>query len=176
MVKSPDERGKIAQQLSEIELKIKELRIRYEQYFAGVEKRAPLKEREALERLLRRLNQRKIIQTDLRYRYQNLASSFYSYQGMWDRIQREMDEGRYHRQQQKESPASSRQESDISQLFDEYTSVCRQCHRAVPQREQLEAFIQQQRENIRKKYGNVTCSFHVINDNGKPKITANLKR
>lgn len=124
MVKTLDERGKIAQQLGEIELKIKELRIRYEQYFAGVEKRAPLKEREALERHLRRMNQRKIIQTDLRYRYQNLASSFYSYQGMWDRIQREMDEGRYHRQQQKEpSPLPARKAKSPSCLKSTPVSV-----------------------------------------------------
>lgn len=76
MAKVLDDRKQINQHLSDIELKLKDLRIRYEQYFAGVEKRAPVREREALERVIRRLNQRRIMQTDLRYRFQNLSGSF----------------------------------------------------------------------------------------------------
>lgn len=176
MAKGHDERSQINQNLADIELKIKELRIRYEQYFAGVEKRAPIKEREALERLIRRLNQRKIIQTELRYRFQNLCGSFYSYQGMWDRIQREMDEGRYHRQQKTSGSSQDTQITEVERVYLDYQSICRECDRPAPPKAQLESFIEKQKENIRQKYGNVECNFRVVNDNGKPKITVNLKR
>jgi len=46
----------------------------------------------------------------------------------------------------------------------------------MPSRKQLEKFIQQQRENIHAKYGNVQCQFQVTSENGKPKIKVNLKR
>nr|WP_320049270.1 hypothetical protein [uncultured Desulfuromonas sp.] len=177
MAKALDDRAQIKQYLEDIELRLKELRIRYEQYFAGVEKRAPVREREALERYLRRLNQRRIIQTELRYRFQNLSGSFYSYQNMWDRIQREMDEGRYHRHKSSSMQDSTVQhEREVDRVFLDYQSVCRECDRPVPPKEQLESFIEKQKENIRQKYGNVECTFRVVNDQGKPKITVNLKR
>ena len=122
------------------------------------------------------MNQRKIMQTELRYRFQNLSSSFHSYQGMWDRIQREMDEGRYHRQKINHVDQQDNAKAEVEKIYLDYQNVCRQCQRPVPQRAKLELFINQQRENIRKKYGNVECVFRIINDNGKPKITASLKR
>ncbi|EAT15626.1 hypothetical protein HTZ97_11940 [Desulfuromonas acetoxidans] len=176
MAKVLDDRKQINQHLSDIELKLKDLRIRYEQYFAGVEKRAPVREREALERVIRRLNQRRIMQTDLRYRFQNLSGSFYSYQNMWDRIQREMDEGRYHRHKTSSIDSSAPQQREIDRVYHDYQAICRECQRNVPPKEQLESFIEKQKESIRQKYGNVECNFRVVNDQGKPKITVNLKR
>ncbi|MBE0597716.1 MAG: hypothetical protein IH614_10630, partial [Desulfuromonadales bacterium] len=89
------ERKGIAQELAEIELEMKELTIRYEQYFAGVEKLEPVKDRTLMASRLRQFANRRIVQTDLRFRYQNLATRFHSYAGYWDRILRLMDEGRY---------------------------------------------------------------------------------
>jgi len=177
LAKVLDDRKQINQYLTDIELKLKDLRIRYEQYFAGVEKRAPIREREALERVIRRLNQRRIMQTDLRYRFQNLSGSFYSYQNMWERIQREMDEGRYHRHKSSSMVDSgAQQQTEMDRVFLDYQAVCRECQRNVPPREQLQSFIEKQKESIRQKYGNVECTFRVVNDQGKPKITVNLKR
>ena len=94
-----DERGDIRRLLSGMEQQIKELEIAYEQYFAGVEKREPLRDREILAKRLRLFANRHIVQTDLRFRYQNLATRFHSYAGHWDRILRLIEEGRYSRQQ-----------------------------------------------------------------------------
>ncbi|OQY19620.1 MAG: hypothetical protein B6I36_03590 [Desulfobacteraceae bacterium 4572_35.1] len=60
-----DDRANIAAQIAELEARINSLRIRYEQYFSGAEKRAPINEQETLARELRQMNQRKIIQTEL---------------------------------------------------------------------------------------------------------------
>ena len=172
-----DDRSHIVRQIAEIEQKIKALRIRYEQYFSGVDKRAPLRERDALERELRELNKRTIMQTELRYKFQNLSSTFHSYLGMWERVQREMDEGRYHRH------AKSTATNDVDplsikveKLYQDYEAVCQQAKVKVPSREQLATFIVQQQEKIRQKYGNVDCQFKVGSNDGKPKITVSLKR
>lgn len=177
-----DDRDNIVRQVSDIELKIKALRIRYEQYFAGVEKRAPIREREDLERELRQLNKRKIMQTELRYKFQNLSSSFHTYQGMWERIQREMDEGSYHRHVKKATAKSTREDesdrsiTEIERIYQDYQLVCQQKHINMPSREKLEKFIQQQKKQIHEKYGNVQCQFQVTSENGKPKIKVSLKR
>lgn len=173
-----DDRSNIIRQITEIEHKIKTLRIRYEQYFAGVEKRAPLRERDALERDMREFNKRTIMQTELRYKFQNLSSTFHSYQGMWERVQREMDEGRYHRHVNKVSSIDdvSHARPEMERLYQDYEAVCKQSQSKPPSRGQLEVFIEQQKEKIRKKYGNVDCQFKVTNDHGKPKITVSFKR
>ena len=80
-----------AEQLDQIELALKELVIAYEQYFAGVEKREPMRAREELNRRLRHFANRRITQTELRFRYQTLASRFHTYANHWDRILRLMN-------------------------------------------------------------------------------------
>lgn len=173
-----DNRASISQNIDEIEARINTLRIHYEQYFAGVEKRAPIREQEDLARELRRLSQRKIIQTELRYRFNNLSSRFHVYQGMWERLQREIDEGRFQRHKLKTSPAetSDKNAAEIERIFSDYSNICHQCHAPMPSRAQLEAFIKQQRDNIQAKYGHVQCQFQVTSENGKPKIKVSLKR
>ena len=177
-----DNRDNIARQISDIEYKIKALRIRYEQYFAGVEKRAPIREREALERELHRLNKRRIMQTELRYKFQNLSSRFHTYQGMWERIQREMDEGHYPRHLKKATAQSVRVEesvhsmTEIERIYQDYQRMCQQGHVSVPSRDQLEKVIKKQKEQIHAKYGDVQCKFQVTSENGKPKIKVGLKK
>lgn len=181
IIKDRDDRDNVEHLVAELDTKISSLRIRYEQYFAGVEKRAPLREQEAIARELRQLNQRKIMQTELRYKFQNLASRFHVYQGMWERIQREIDEGRYHRHVQKKAAKAAlatgeHTPNEVEQVYQEYQTICQNSNANLPSRQQLEKFINQQKENIRSKYGNVQCQFHVTCENGKPKIKVNLKR
>jgi hypothetical protein len=181
-----DERQLISRQLAEVEKMLKELRVQYEQYFAGVEKIAPMKARDDLERQLRLLGRRKIVQTDLRYRLQNLASRFHSYKGMWERNQRQMDEGRYPRHTKKISSASPQRgakpafaaSTDPAQLYKDYLRLCMECRvpASIDGINTMETFLRTKEEVIRQRYGNVKCSFDVVNENGKPKIKAKLKR
>ena len=173
-----DDRANIAAQIAELEARINSLRIRYEQYFSGAEKRAPINEQETLARELRQMNQRKIIQTELRYRFHNLASRFHVYQGMWERLQRQMDEGRFqrHKKTRGNTTKNDGATTEIERIYQDYSNISKQCHAQMPSRKQLEKFIQQQRENIHAKYGNVQCQFQVTSENGKPKIKVNLKR
>ena len=49
---------------------MKELEVRYEQYFAGIERREPYNERRNLARRLRQFTNRAIVWTELKFRYQ----------------------------------------------------------------------------------------------------------
>jgi hypothetical protein len=178
-----NERDTIARELTNIEQGMKELEIRYEQYFSGAEKREPIKDREKLAQQLRRFVNRRVTQTDLRFKSQNLATRFHSYSGYWDRILRLMDEGRYVRQtarvQTPESiapPESGPDDADV--VFRELVAAREACkiEGTMPTRQQVAAFLEQQKGKIREKFGNREVEFLVVTEDGKPKIKARAKR
>lgn len=183
-----DERKIIARELGEIEQALKELEVTFEQYFAGVEKRAPIKDRDNLQRRLLRFANRRIIQTDLRFRYQNLATRFHQYCGHWDRILRLIDEGRYQRHLAKANgPAAaptdtvaavrSHTESELERIYKELLAAREDCRLtgAAPERAQVAAFLEGQREKIREKFGDREVEFRVAIEEGKPKIKVRAK-
>lgn len=187
-----DERKIIGRELGEIELALKELEITFEQYFAGVEKRAPVKERDNLGRRLLRFANRRIIQTDLRFRYQNLATRYHQYCGYWDRILRLIDEGRYERHlakakssppktQDSSAPAAATArpagESELDRIYRDLLAAREGCRLsgAAPGREQIAAFLEGQREKIREKFGDREVEFRVAIEEGKPKIKVRAK-
>ncbi len=177
------DRGAIAHELAEIELELKELEILFEQYFAGVEKREPLQERQSLARRLRQLANRHISQTDLRFRYQNLATRFHSYGGHWDRILRLMDEGRYHRQHwcplpKPAKPAVAEPAGAVERIYRELLQAHQACklRGPLPERQKVAQFLEQQEEKIREKFGNREVEFRVETDGGKPKIKVRAKQ
>lgn len=184
-----NERKIIARELGEIEQALKELEVTFEQYFAGVEKRAPIQDRDHLQRRLLRFANRRITQTDLRFRYQNLATRFHQYCGHWDRILRLIDEGRYQRHLAKtKSPAAlpkdpapvaakSYAELELERIYGELLAAREGCRLtgAAPERAQVAAFLEGQREKIREKFGDREVEFRVAIEEGKPKIKVRAK-
>lgn len=180
------ERGTIAHELRLLEEGQRELEILYEQYFAGIEKREPLKARENLALRLRRFANRRIMQTDLRFRYQNLATRFHSYSGYWDRILRLMDEGRYprHLHQSPLSTPPGHTELAASAVSDEIDRLYQQMLEArrmsndrivIPNRQQIADFLSRQKEKIRERFGDREVEFSVTTEDGKPKIKVRAK-
>lgn len=186
-----EERKNIGRELGQIEQALKELEIAFEQYFSGVEKRAPVQERDELGRRLLRFANRRIIQTDLRFRYQNLATRFHQYCGYWDRILRLIDEGRYERHRSKlKSPATAPKEtppaataaettpgSELERIYRDLLAARDGCRLsgAAPDRAQVAAFLEGQREKIREKFGDREVEFRVTVEEGKPKIKVRAK-
>lgn len=187
-----DSRKGLAGELNTIEQLLKELHIAYEQYFAGVEKREPLKVREDLAARLRHFANRRITQTDLRFRYQGLAARYHSYSAHWDRILRLIDEGRYVRQVRKASakapvvpvapavaPESSpsAKEGPQDEVYRELLAARSACDMKgkAPDRAQVAAFLDTQREKIRERFGDREVEFTVVCEDGKPKIKVRPK-
>ena len=171
-----------------MEHKLKELEILYEKYFAKVEKREPIKEREDLARRLRQFVNRRIMQTELNFQYQNLSSRFHSYAQYWDRIVRLIEEGKYSRGQPGGAPSApaakpsspSTEDTQVDNLYQEFLKVRESCQAdgKAPNRAQVAAFLAQQKEKIAQKTGssNVNLSFQVVAENGKPKIKVKVKK
>jgi hypothetical protein len=198
-----DDRKILGRELDQIEVSMKELEIAYEQYFMGNDRfmREPIKDREALAKSLRRFANRKIMQTDLRFRYQNLATRFHSYQGYWDRILRMMDEGRFVRQIHRGklppppsapglSPAATTDAaapvapaklppppSDADRIYEQLVQAHRSGNlgESAPNRQQVASFLDKQKEAIRQKFGDRPVEFVVVTEEGKPKIKVRPK-
>lgn len=189
-----NDRDAIARELGTLEQDQKELEILYEQYFAGIEKREPVKVRESLAIRLRRFANRRIMQTDLRFRYQSLATRYHSYSGYWDRILRLMDEGRYARhlhhaagvpdapgapamQSAAAAPAVPAAGDEIDTIYRQLLAASRlsKIELAVPDRQQLAAFLERQKAMIREKFGDREVEFRVVTEDGKPKIKVRAK-
>jgi len=167
-----------------LERSLKELIIKYEQYFIGLEKREPLKLLEEVERLSRRYNAAAVTNTMLLFRYNSLKSRLVSYRQYWNRINRLIDEGKYSRDRFKmqrnlnagsQPPAAS--ESQVDQVYREYTEACRLCNITTSNisKEAIAATLAKHQAAIREKYQCGDLELRVLVEDGKPKIKARPK-
>lgn len=186
-----DDRKRISQELDQIEHKMKMLEIAYEQYFSGIEKREPMKDREDLTKRIRQFANRRIMQTDLRFKYQNLATRFHSYNGYWERILKLMDEGKYHRNASQtmkpvgtknQTPASSAKKTssgnDVDSVYNDLIAARKNCNIGgkAPDKGQVASMLEKQREKIREKFGDKPVAFKVETRDGKPRIVVKAKK
>ncbi|MFO7577125.1 MAG: MXAN_5187 C-terminal domain-containing protein [Pelovirga sp.] len=180
-----DERRKLAQELDILQNQLKELEIRYEQYFAGSERREPLPIRTSFEKNIRHFTNRHIVWTDLKFRYQGIATRFMSYCQYWDRIQRLMDEGKYHRHTTRQplsppspAPAAAEPSAIVAERLQQMMLQARKdcgLHGAGPSTEAIASFLDAQKEQIRSRYGDRPVEFCVDTEGGKPRIKVRPK-
>jgi hypothetical protein len=182
-------RAHIEEELQRAEADFKSLEIAYEQYFMGIERFEPSKERQILALRLRRLVSTHIPQVDVRYRLQNLNSRLQSYASYWDRILRLIEEGRYQRQLShmkwaaKAAPgkagvaangtptlASTRAADPTDKIYQELLAAHSNCQTAPPRREQVADFLKRQADAIRQRFGDRPVDMVVVVEDGKPKI------
>lgn len=176
----------IPEDIDLFERSLKDLIIRYEQYFLGIEKREPLKLLEEVERLARRYTASAISNTMLNFRYNTLKSRLVSYRQYWNRITRLMEEGRYSRdrfkmemhQVQERLAEEKTVESETDRFYRQYLEACRSC--GIPTgkitREMISDTLERHRSAILDKYRCGDVEFRVQVEDGKPKIKARPKK
>lgn len=176
-------RGTIEQELNRIEATIREIDQNYEKYFAGIERRPPEKLRDELELELRRLANRYIPQTDLRYRYQMLATRFHSYYGNWERLMRQIEEGKFVRKLERlrggsAAPPLSRKEEHTPPLLSEAERISAEIAAIsgkAPDRQKIATFLAEQRAQLSSRFAGRDIEFLVLCEDGKPKLKARPK-
>ncbi|MBW2731061.1 MAG: hypothetical protein JRH20_01640 [Deltaproteobacteria bacterium] len=89
--------GALRARVMEFEVKLKQLKLAYEQYFLGMEKREPQQAQQEVARMMRTLDQQYISNTALSYRYKGLVARFNTYRNYWNRTLRAIEAGTYHR-------------------------------------------------------------------------------
>ncbi len=95
---SPEE---IEAKVEEVARKMEILRVRYEQYFIGIEKVPPVTMRMEVARVIRELEQTKIKNTAIKFKMRTQIQKFTSYSTYWNRTLREIEDGTYRRQKDK---------------------------------------------------------------------------
>ncbi|MDD2336962.1 MAG: hypothetical protein PHD01_10350, partial [Geobacteraceae bacterium] len=175
----------VVEDIELFERSLKELIIKYEQYFLGLEKREPLKLLEEVERLSRRYTAAAVSNTMLLFRYNSAKSRFVSYRQYWNRINRLIDEGKYSRDRFKmqrnlasaPQPVTVSDESQVDRVYRELTEACRLCNVTTSNitKEAISATLEKHRAAIRDKYHCSDLEFRVLVEDGKPKIKARPK-
>ncbi len=84
-------------ELAELIQRSERLKTRYDQYFMGLEKHAPLREREDLDRALLKTKVMRTNRTVLRFKYEAFIARYRTYTAYWDRILRDIEEGHFRR-------------------------------------------------------------------------------
>jgi hypothetical protein len=87
----------VGQECAAIEEDLARLRVAFEQYFLGIERKPPTQEHEALKRRVLKLRAMNIRATVVKFKVQSLAASVLTYERLWERTLREIEAGTYHR-------------------------------------------------------------------------------
>ena len=95
--------------LNSLERKINQLKIQYDQFFSGAIRQAPVKLREEINQTVRQCVGQRLGNATLKFRLQGLISRFNSYTRYWDRVLREMEEGRSPRDRFRQASTTPRE-------------------------------------------------------------------
>ena len=180
----------IPEDITRLELDLRELIIKYEQYFFGVEKREPLKLLEAVDRLARRYQNVSISNTSQRFKYDSLISSLSVHKQKWIRTNRLIEEGKFQRDRFKMSlhqggrpqdpappPSPPVADLQVERVFQQYVSARLACNLPIENvtREKVAQAISRQKPVLMEKYRCSEVDFVVVIEGGKPSLKARPK-
>ena len=173
-----------------IDVRLKQLKLEYDQYFLGNRKREPLQTRNELQKYVQIYAQSPIKNTGLRFKFNNLRSRYFSFRRLWDETVRKIEEGSYERHlfkanlkdrerngaADRRSVAATNREAldDRADLFEAYISARQATGQGTGgvTREKLDGLLAKQEAAIREKYGAAKVRFKVVVENGKAKLKA----
>ncbi len=166
--------------LDRIEEELAELKREYDLFFQGTRRSEPLEERKILEWMVRRLGHRKIPNTSDQFRFSSLQGKFYSYLNLWNRMVREMEEGRLVRDtmgnlvRTKSQPREPVAPDHLDQVIEQLKSARQEC--GIPTGEKdvdaLREMLRSHAAQIADRSGANRIEFRVTIEGGKPKVKA----
>ncbi len=178
----------MAEDIILLEQHVRELIIKYEQYFLGLEKREPLKLLDQVDRCVRQYRNIPITNTMLNFRYTALLATLSTHRQKWVRINRLIEEGKYSRERFKmemhaglrsepSAPPKSEFTPEVEQLYQQYLKARKECN--LPTENVSPAMIataiEKQKPAILSKHHCSAVEFRVVVEDGKPKIKARPK-
>jgi len=187
----------IAEDVIILEQQLKELIIRYEQYFVGLEKREPLPLLASVEKIVRSYANVHINNTMYRYKYNMLVARLNIYRERWNKTLRMIEEGKYfrdrfirdlhlrqkskktvHHDESCEEPLKKHHDPELDRIFHELREARKACHLPVDKLsiEQVAATIEKNKAALTARLGNIDLVFRVVVEDGKPKIKASQRK
>ena len=179
----------IPEDIARLEQDLRELIIRYEQYFCGTEKREPLLLLEEVERSVRRYQNVAINNSMYKFKYNSLVATLCVHRQKWNRTNRLIEEGKYNRDRFKMSlhqrgetkrPAQApdgNAKNPLDQIYRDFLAARKACNLPLENlsREKIAAAIERQKPAIMEKYRCNDVEFAVIIEGGKPHLKARPK-
>lgn len=176
----------LPEDIAQLEKDLRELIIRYEQYFCGIEKREPLLLLEAVERTCRHYQNTNITNSMFKFKYNSLVATLAVHRQKWSRINRLIEEGKYNRDRFKmslhqregaEKSSKKNQKSGgagVEKIYQDYLAACAACNLPVEHlsKDKIAAAIERQKPVIMEKYRCRDIEFAVIVEGGKPRLKA----
>lgn len=184
----------VAEELQVLELKTKQLKFEYEQYFMGGRPREPVQLRGDVQKIIVRYANVGIQNTALRFKFNNLCARYYALRRHWDSVLRQIEEGTYKPHLFKAKlnerrvapgtdnapaaapPAGSEgyEGSEGGDLYEAWVAARTRCGEDVKglSRDQLERLLARQRSAIRARYGCDDVRFRVVVEHGRAKLKA----
>jgi hypothetical protein len=176
-----------------LDVKLKQLRMEYEQYFLGARKREPQLLRGEVNKVVAHYANAPIRNTALRFLFNNLRARYFTHKRLWDETCRKIEDGTYQRHlfqaelHEKEralkrkgrgadgaAPAAAAAAGGEDALFAEYTGARDSTGQgnAGLTRDKFAALLRQQEEAIRAKFGAAKVKFRVVVEDGRAKLKA----
>lgn len=181
----------IEEDLQLIDIKVKQLRNEYEQYFMGSRKREPSLLRGEVTKMVNYYCNVPIQNTGFRFRFNNLRSRFFSFRRYWDTTLRKIEEGRYERhlfkanlhdrsrtQPGRSAKGRAGKSAEKTDIFDRYLEARQACGQGAEgvTREKLQALLAKQEKEIRQRFGVAKVNFRVVVEGGRAKLKASPVR
>ena len=88
---------KLAEDLDQLEEQMTGLQVLYEKFFLGIDRRPPDAQRRQVSEKMRLLKTTQVKNTALKFRIHTMFAKLISFERMWDRTLREIEEGTYKR-------------------------------------------------------------------------------
>ena len=87
--------------------RIEKLKVQYDMYFAGFERKLPLQPRRELDALVQALRREPVRATAVRFKVQSLIQKFSTYAQKWDRVLLQIEQGTFKRPQRASGSAGA---------------------------------------------------------------------
>ena len=171
--------------LDRIEKDIAAVKRQYDFFFQGVRRSEPSDLRREMDETLRRMGQRRIINTNDQFRFLSLQNRFYSLSNLWIRMIRDLEEGRLSRDASgglvrvagSTSPKEAVDPEHLERVMEELSEARKTC--GLPSGEEEISMIRQtllaRAREISDKANGRKVEFRISVEEGKPKVKASVR-
>ena len=183
---------KFAEDLDELDEAITNLHVLYEKYFLGLDRKPPEQERKRVATKAREMRTVMVRNTALKFRNNTLFAKLISFERMWDRTLREIEEGTYKRDvfkarlhqkerdpaaegaQRKAPSAPAISDANLRRLYDTYLVARQRCGEPTTglSYDSMATRIRAQVPELMQKHKAKNIEFKVVIKGGKAILKA----
>lgn len=186
----PGEKLDLRAELDKLEGSVSELKVLYEQYFAGLMPLAPERQHNEIKRHIRKLLQAPFKNSAASFRLKSLEGRYQALNTYWQRVLKQREDGTYSKdvfkselrektanEEQRAQTAQGQAEKSLRHLFDSYCSALEH-NTGQAQKLDFDLFqrsLVKRAKDLKEKHPEKKLTFKVVVKNGKVTIQAKTK-